>query len=209
MAKNGTPIGGQPPVEDERLGDRGPDADHDREDYVRAGENHGEHEMTTREREKAMEMTDPERRREIRRKWSESTLPNLPKRPGWHSCWVSTTHPTDTPMRRKRFGYRFIRYEDLSHEGWAADVDAVKDGHFAGAVMWRELVAMECTMSDFNDYMREFHFDQPAEQIEGIFENLDQTGDEAKRRGGKITLEEGLEEMRKRMQRPPPHQFEM
>jgi hypothetical protein len=56
--------------------------------------------------------------------------------------------------------------------------------------------------------MREFHFDQPAEQIEGIFAGLDETGEHAARRGGRITLEEEMLEMRKRMQRPPPQQFE-
>jgi hypothetical protein len=180
----------------------------DREGGPRDQEDNGAHEMTTAQREQSMQMTDPERRREIRRRWSESILPNLPKQAGWHSCWVSTTHPIDTPQRRRRYGYRFMKYEDLTKEGWAADVDAIKDGHFAGAVMWRELVAMECTVADYNAYMREFHFDQPAEQVEGIFAGLDQTGDEAKRRGGKITLEEEMIEMRKRMQRPPPQQFE-
>jgi hypothetical protein len=186
--------------EDERLSDR--------EDYKRAEEGYGEHEMTTAQRERAAEMTDPERRREIQRKWSEGTLPNLPKKQGWHSCWVSTTHPSDTPLRRKRFGYRFINYEDLTQYGWAADIDAIKDGHFAGAVMWRELIAMECTNQEYEAYMREFHLDQPSEAVEGIFQNLDETNEQARRKGGRITLEEDMADLRKRMQRPPAYQFE-
>ena len=189
------------PAEDERLSDR--------EDYRRSTETYGEHEMTTAEREQAAQMTDPERRREIRRRWSESVLPNLPPVNGWHRCWVSTNHPIDTPQRRRRYGYRLVKYDDLNKEGWAADVDAIKDGHFAGAVQWREMVAMECTNQDYLDYMREFHHDQPAEMTEGIFENLDQMSDEARRKGGKITLDEGIEEMRRRISRPPARQFEI
>lgn len=156
-----------------------------------------------------MEMTDPERRRAIRAKWSESVLPNLPATAGWHRCWVSTTHPSDTPLRRKRYGYRFVRYEDVNKDGWAADVDSIKEGHFMGAVMWREMVAMECSVADFVEYMREFHHDQPYEQAQGIYQNLDETASRAKDAGGKVTLDEGMEDMRKRMSRPPARQFEV
>lgn len=188
------------PPEDERLSDR--------EDYRRAEENHGEHEMTTAEREQAAEMTDPVRRRAIRQRWAESVLPELPIENGWHRCWVSTTHPLDTPQRRRRYGYRFLKYEDINKYGWSADVDAVKDGAFSGAVMWRELVAMECSMQDYEDYMREFHFDQPYEQAQGIYQNLDETADRARERGGRVTFDEGMEDMKRRIARPPPRQFE-
>jgi len=56
--------------------------------------------------------------------------------------------------------------------------------------------------------MREFHHDQPTEQANGIFETLDGMNADAKRVGGRVTLEQGLEEMRRRMQTPPPRQFE-
>jgi hypothetical protein len=153
-------------------------------------------------------MTDPERRRSIRARWSEGVLPDLPPINGWHRCWVSTTHPIDTPQKRKRYGYRFVKYDDINALGWSADVDAVKEGQFMGAVMWREMVAMECTIQDFIDYMREFHHDQPAEMVDGIFQRLDATGQDARSRGGKITLEQGVEDMRRRMNRPPAQQFE-
>lgn len=181
----------------------------DREEGRRESETYGEHEQSTAEREMAMQITDPERRREIRRKWMESILPNLPYKSGWHRCWVGTTHSIDTPQKRRRFGYKFVDYDDLNREGWAADVDAVKDGRFMGAVMWREMIAMECTIRDFVDYMREFHHDQPEEMTAGIFQNLDEMNDTAKQKGGKITLDEGIEDMRKRMMRPPARQFEV
>jgi hypothetical protein len=193
--KNGKPV-------DDRL--RSPD----REDGHRANEDFGEHEMTAADREQASQLTDPERRREIRKKWSESVLPDLPPRPGFHRCWVSTTHPIDTPSRRHRFGYEFVKMDTVRNAGWSADVEAVKDGQFAGGVRWREMVAMEITMAGFVEYMREFHFDQPTEATRGILEGLDQMNEDARSKGGRITLDEGLEDMRRRMQQPPPRQFE-
>jgi hypothetical protein len=102
-----------------------------------------------------------------------------------------------------------VRYEDVNKDGWAADVDSIKEGHFMGAVMWREMVAMECSVADFVEYMREFHHDQPYEQAQGIYQNLDETASRAKDAGGKVTLDEGMEDMRKRMSRPPARQFEV
>src|SRR5262245_43221046 len=86
----------------------------------------------------AMELADFERRRKLREMWDERILPNLPNSKGFHRCWVSTTHPIDTVQRRRRFGYRFVPMDDVRNEGWSADTEAVKDGQFAGAVMWRE-----------------------------------------------------------------------
>src|SRR5580765_136516 len=45
---------------------------------------------------------DPERRRRMQEIFNDSVLPNLPRRPGMHRCWVSTTHNSDTPQRRMR-----------------------------------------------------------------------------------------------------------
>lgn len=214
VSKNGTPEttpGGHesaptpPKVEDDRLKYLD---EIDREEARDAGGYDG-HEQSTREREMAMEVTDPERRREIRRKWMESVLPHLPYRSGWHRCWVGTTHTIDTPQKRRRFGYQFVKYDDLNSEGWAADVDAIKDGRFQGSVMWREMIAMECTIRDYIDYMREFHHDQPSEMTDGIFSTVDEMNQNPALKGSKITLDEGIEDMRKRMARPPARQFEV
>lgn len=190
------------PAADERLRQA------DREDDPRHGADYGGVERSTMEREQDEQMTDPERRREIRRRWQESALPDLPLRAGYHRCWVSTSHPVDTPQRRQRFGYQFVKYDDVRNAGWSADTTAIKDGQFLGAVMWRELIAMECTQKEYREYMREFHFDQPNEQALGVLTDLDSMNEEVRAKGGRITLEEGMEEMRQRMRRPPPAQFE-
>jgi hypothetical protein len=154
-------------------------------------------------------MSEPLRRRQFQDRWNESLLPSLPPKTGFHRCWVSTSHPVDTPQRRKRNGYNFVMLDDVKHEGWSAEANSVKDGVMAGAVMWREMVAMETTAENYEAYMREFHFDQPREQAQGIFDGLDALGDEARQKGGRITLEEGMHDLRRRIETPRKDMFDL
>lgn len=188
---------------DERLRD---DA---RDGTARDGENYGEHEMNTREREQAAQLTDPERRRALRAKYDQRVLPPVPEEKGWHRCWVSTSHGMDTPESREAMGYRYVKMESVRSAGWATDKQAVKDGQYVGCVRWREMVLMELPLDEFIDYMREFHHDLPYEQARGIFEGLDEMDAKARERGGRVTLEEGMEEFRRRIQTPPARQFEV
>ena len=175
----------------------------------RDNEDYGDHEMTSREREQASQMTDPQRRREIRERYEQQVLPSVPNKRGFHRCWVSTTHPVDTPERRLRAGYVFVREDDVRDGGWMADRAAIKDAEQVdGKVRWRELVLMEIPMDDYVAYMREFHHDMPYDMTQGIFSNLDELNDKAKAKGGKVTLEQGMEDLRRRINTPPPRQFE-
>jgi len=188
---------------DERMG-RG-----DRETPHRDAENLGSQAAATLSREQGQHMSDPERRMKFRAQWNESILPGLPVKPGFHRCWVSTNHPIDTPQRRIRNGYRFVSLEEVQMEGWSAEANSVKDGVLAGAVMWREMVAMECTTENYELYMQEFHFNQPREQALGIFDGLDALSADAKAKGGRITLEEGMNDLRERVQTPRKDMFDI
>ena len=158
--------------------------------------------------ERAAGPTDPEVRRQIREVFDDTLLPNLPRKNGWHRCWVSTTHNNDTPQRRVRLGYRFIRYDEVKAEGGGSDEYAVKDASnvFAGCVMWREMVAMETPEERFTAIMRELHHDQPMEQARGIYENLAAAGEEVTDRGGRVTMAPGMETLKAYTR--PPRQFE-
>lgn len=174
----------------------------ERDDSPRAADHAalGSRQADTASREAPHEMSEPLRRRQFQDRWNESLLPSLPPKAGFHRCWVSTSHPVDTPQRRRRNGYTFVLLDDVKHEGWSAEANSVKDGVMAGAVMWREMVAMETTTENYEAYMKEFHFDQPREQALGIFDGLDQLGDEARAKGGRITLEEGMHDLRRRIE---------
>jgi hypothetical protein len=165
-----------------------------------------EHEFTRAEWERAKENTDPERRGRIREVLSQTLLPGLPKREGWHRCWVSTTHPSDTPHRRQQLGYRFVMYDDVREAGWASDQNAVKDGAGKGAVMWREMVAMEVPNRDFLEIMRELHHDAPRDMARGITDGLEELAANAKEKGGRVTLDSGFGDLGEFVR--PPRQFE-
>jgi len=181
------------------------DAPHD--GGYRDGDNIGEQYKSLHD--KAYDQVDYERRRKLRDQWDgERVLPNLPDSQQWHRCWVSTTHPIDTPQRRKRFGYRFVKIDDVKEQGWATDEVAVKDGQFMGAVQWRELIAMEIPMETYIDYMTIYHFDIPQEQAMGIVENLDALDEQIRgKRYGRIELEEATAEMRRKIKTPPTRMF--
>lgn len=189
------------PAADERMARPDRDAPHDDR---RAGSTR---EFTNRDWAQANAPTDPERRRAFRERWAQTHLPNLPKKEGWHRCWVSTNHPTDTPARRIALGYEVIKLEDIRGAGWAPEASSIKDGSSVdGAVRWREMIGMQCTEDDFQNFMREFHHDQPLDMVKDIYGNLEQASAEVRERGGRIEIGEGLTEM-VRFRRPP-QQFE-
>lgn len=156
---------------------------------------------------RALQPTDPERRRAIREAFSQSHLPNLPKIPGWHRFWASTSHDKQTPQFWISLGYRFLTMERMRAEGWQSDEYAVKDASspYTGCVMWREMIGMECPQELYHDIMREFHHDAPMQQARGIYETVESMGDSMGRHGN-ISMEPGMESLRTFSR--PPRQFE-
>ena len=168
----------------------------------------GERAFNNADWERAAGPTDPEVRRRMRAIFDDTLLPNLPTRPGYHRCWVSTTHNNDTPMRRVRLGYRFVKYEEVQAQGWGSDEYAVKDAShvYNGCVMWREMIAMETDEENFIAIMRELHHDQPMEQARGIYESLEAAGEEITDRGGRIAMAPGMDTLKQYTR--PPKQFQ-
>lgn len=163
---------------------------------------------TNDEWDAAAAATDPEKRTRMREIFRDSVLPNLPHREGFHRCWVSTTHNSDTPQRRLRLGYWFYKLEDAKSENWHADEFSVTDAQsvFHGCIMWREMVAMEIRYEDYCMIMRELHHDQPMDQSRSIYESLDAAGEQIRGRGGRTAMAPGMETLRQFTR--PPRQFE-
>jgi hypothetical protein len=42
------------------------------------------------------DISDDERVEMFRQQFFQSSLPDLPKIPGWHMCWLTTTNPRDS-----------------------------------------------------------------------------------------------------------------
>jgi len=50
-----------------------------------------------------------ERRRMFRDEFAQEALPNAPEIPGFHCCWLSTTHQYDPIHKRMRIGYTPVK----------------------------------------------------------------------------------------------------
>lgn len=180
---------GKPEQTDDRMAR--PDRDAPRSD-ARRGENRA---LSQREWETANAPTDPERRRAFREKWSATHLPNLPKKDGWHRCWISTNHPTDTVARRIALGYRILTLDDVKAAGWNPEQSSVKDAApVDNVVRWREMVGAEIPEDEYYQIMREFHHDQPLDMMRDIYAPLEETADRVRESGGKVEFGDGFQE---------------
>src|SRR4051812_2629946 len=64
----------------------------------------------------ADEMSDEEFLAFVRDSVNQSVLPDLPRIPGYHTFWATTTNSRDTVAHRMRLGYQFIKLDELP--GW-------------------------------------------------------------------------------------------
>lgn len=164
----------------------------------RGDEREGDSRYAEERAAKERELVDSTRRARIRETLSEALLPNLPKKPGFHRCWVSSSHQLDTPQRRRRLGYEFVKADEVKAEGWDCDSYAVKDGSFSGFIAWREMVAMEIPEDDYQAIMRENHHFGPQDMERGIFEQIDNMRREMRGASGDVIVSEGFEELARR-----------
>lgn len=176
---------------------QGPRPDADEPKDLRRGEpEQQERAFSQRQWDEANAPTDLERRRRFREKWAQTHLPNLPKKPGFHRCWVSTNHPTDTVARRVALGYRILMLEDVAGSGWSPEQHSVKDGaSVSNEVRWREMIGMETTEENYQDTMREFHHDQPLDMARDIYAPLEDTAARIREGGGRVEMSEGFREL--------------
>ena len=131
------------------------------------------------------QLTDGERVEMLKRSSFQSVLPNLPRIPGYHVCWVSTTNTSDTPQGREQLGYTFIERSEVPEFTYTDQ----KSGDFPGIVTWREMVGMKIPLSTYQLYMEELHHNEPSRNEESIYNDALQAGEvaaQAAKRGGKM-----------------------
>lgn len=151
------------------------------------------------------ELTDDERVDEFRRSFFQSSLPDLPRIPGYHTFWATTQNARDPVHRRLRLGYEIIQATDIP--GW--EHLGMKGGDFPGAISVNEMIAMKIPLHLYEAYMRENHHDAPQQQEEAIYARAmtaaTEEAGQAARRGGGIkapVIEAGIEELGKAREAP-------
>lgn len=133
------------------------------------------------------ELTDEERIAMLRAGYFQVVLPDLPKVPGRHRVWLTTTNPRDTIAGRRRMGYRLLSLEDLG-PGW--EQQKAISGEYSGCIMINEMIAAEISERLYQVFMHELHHRMPREAERGIFGRLDEQAEDMARRGSKLLYEE-------------------
>ena len=121
------------------------------------------------------ELTEDDRVQMLRNRMSNSSLPELPKIPGHHVCWLTTTNPKDSLQSRIRMGYELITAADIP--GWEHTIQ--KSGEMMGLVNVNEMVAAKLPLSLYQRFMREVHHDEPMRQEEAIRNQAEQLARDA------------------------------
>lgn len=133
------------------------------------------------------ELSDDERVEEFRQQFFQSALPDLPKIPGYHVCWLTTENPRDPIHGRVRLGYEPIKAADIP--GW--NHATLKGGDWEGCIGVNEMVAFKLPIQLYEQYMRINHHEQPLQEEEALSSQLREIEAEMNRaaRRGTISLE--------------------
>jgi len=152
-----------------------------------ANDNRDNRAMTDRAVTQNREVTEDERVEMFRQSFFNSSLPDLPKIPGWHCCWLTTTNPRDSIQMRIRLGYEPVKPEDVP--GW--EYAALKTGDWSGFIGVNEMLAFKLPMSLYEKYMREAHHDAPMREEEKLTDTAEFLEQQAKSSKSRLTLGDG------------------
>lgn len=139
------------------------------------------------------DLSDDERIDLFRNTLFNDVLPDIPPIPGYHVCWLSTTHQSDTIPRRLRLGYEPVTPAEVAGMEFAT----LKTGEYAGFIGVNEMVAFKLPLTLYQAFMQEAHHNEPARQVEAIDAQIDALKGQAERDGGKIVEGDGMEELRR------------
>lgn len=133
------------------------------------------------------EITEDDRVQMFRQQFFQSSLPDLPKIPGWHTCWLTTTNPRDSIQMRIRLGYEPVKPEDVP--GW--EYATLKTGDWAGLIGVNEMLAFKLPLSLYEKYMREAHHDAPMYEEEKLLDTAQFLEQQASASKSRLQIGEG------------------
>ena len=151
-----------------------------------------------REATENRELSDDDRVEMFRQQFFQSALPDLPKIPGFHTCWLTTTNPRDTIQARSRLGYEPVKPEDIP--GW--EYATIKTGEYAGFIGVNEMLAFKVPTRLYELFMEEAHFNAPMREDEKLVAMTEGLREQAERAGGKLIEGDGMADLRKVPERP-------
>lgn len=138
------------------------------------------------------QLTEEDRLTMFRQQFFQDALPDLPKIPGYHLCWLTTTNPRDSIQMRIRLGYEPVKPEDVP--GW--EYATIKTGEWTGFIGVNEMLAFKISQDLYQMYMNEAHHEAPLSEDEKLTAALDDLKDQASAMGGQLMVGDGLEALR-------------
>lgn len=124
----------------------------------------------------------------------QSALPDLPKIPGYHVCWLTTTNPRDSIQQRTMLGYEPVKVTDLGDLGSFEHV-TLKTGEYAGCIGVNEMLAYKLPQDLYEMYMHEAHHNAPLQEELKLKATLDLIKQQAESKGAEVIPEEGNAEL--------------
>lgn len=145
-------------------------------------------ETKSREVTQKRELSDEERVEMMRLDNFQSALPDLPKIPGFHTCWLTTTNPRDSIVKRERLGYilldanDFPEYTAYTHKG----------DQYSGKIMVNEMIAAKIKNSLYQRYMALNHHEAPLYEEEKLVGSVQQQKEQAASMGSVLIESPGI-----------------
>lgn len=102
--------------------------------------------------------------------WADVALPNIPNIPGYHVCYLSTTHGADSLHKRLQAGYTPVRPEDIpGHSIFAAyGVQSTIPMVSGDVLQVNEMIACKIPNDRYQRIMAARHHNKPLEQEYGL-----------------------------------------
>ena len=152
-----------------------------------SGEGRGDRAMEDRAVTENREISDDDRLDMFRQQFFQAALPDLPKIPGYHVCWLTTTNPRDTINMRMRLGYVPVKPEDVP--GW--EYATLKTGDWVGFIGVNEMLAFKLPISLYEKYMKEAHHDAPLREEEKLTDTAEFLEQQARSSKSRLTMGDG------------------
>ena len=129
---------------------------------------------------------------------NQTVLPDLPKMPGYHTCWLTTANARDSIPNRMRWGYELIRPEMLP--GW--EKSNLRTGEYGEVIMVNEMVAARISFPLYKRMMKHLHHDLPLADEEKLRARTEQAKEDAARAGSMIQVGDGMTDLVHRTKDP-------
>lgn len=155
-----------------------------------AGDDYSDEREHDRDTLDDMDLSDDERLEAFRDSMRQSVLPDLPKMPGFHLCWLTTTNARDSIQNRVRMGYQLVRADML--RGWEGIT--VQAGEFAGVIGVNEMVAARLPDRLYKLFMKETHHNAPLAEEEKLRARTKAISAQAEAMGARVLEDAGQAE---------------